>query len=544
MAVVNRRNISTAGFDEDALVIDTSGKHLLNFGRLTTTGDLADGIFANANDVSIRNFGRIETSGLGAAGVFVLGDDARVENYGSVVTHGDFFDPDPAVDGDESFSEGMTVIGDRFHVANHGSVLVEGESSSGLAGVGADGIVINYGRVDSSATNSSAIGVFGDRSRVINTGQVAVEGEDNTAVFALGEDASAVNLRHILMTGSGHTGVEGVIVDTHLANYGIIRMNGDESFGMAGFGDGHQISNFGLIEALGTFSGGIEARGIVSLGFAGLDIEILNAGRIVTDGDLGIGISLGLSSAGLFPGFTPAEDGRIVNRGVIEAKGDGAAGVVMIGDGHRFTNSGRIATDGGVFDGEPVGLFRAAGVVVSGDDALVENARSGVIRSMDPDSAAVELNVLERDGFPASAMSSRLVNSGLIVGADVAIEGGAGQETVINHGRIVGDVMLGDGADTFVFGRSGSVAGDVFLGDGSDTVRIENGSGTSRVADFAAGAGSEDVIDVSAFFSDFDDVMHHGRQRGSDVVIELDNNDTLVLENVQLVALRADDFLV
>ena len=64
---------------------------------------------------------------------------------------------------------------------------------------------------------------------------------------------------------------------------------------------------------------------------------------------------------------------------------------------------------------------------MSGDDALVENARSGVIRSQDANSAAVELNVLERDGLPAADMSSRLENSGLVEAAAVAVLGGAGE---------------------------------------------------------------------------------------------------------------------
>ena len=43
---VNVLNISTSGFDEDALTTATAGDFILNFGKLTTTGDLAEGIFA------------------------------------------------------------------------------------------------------------------------------------------------------------------------------------------------------------------------------------------------------------------------------------------------------------------------------------------------------------------------------------------------------------------------------------------------------------------------------------------------------------------
>ena len=56
MPIVNFRNLSTSGLDEDALVTNVAGEQVFNFGRLTTTGDLADGIYAQANNVSIRNF--------------------------------------------------------------------------------------------------------------------------------------------------------------------------------------------------------------------------------------------------------------------------------------------------------------------------------------------------------------------------------------------------------------------------------------------------------------------------------------------------------
>jgi hypothetical protein len=86
--------------------------------------------------------------------------------------------------------------------------------------------------------------------------------------------------------------------------------------------------------------------------------------------------------------------------------------------------------------------------------------------------------------------------------------------------------------------------GNVFLGGGDDFARIENGSGISHIADFAAGAASGDVIDVSAFFSTFHDVQTHSRQHGNDVIIDLDHDDQLVLANVHLNALNAGDFLV
>ena len=211
-----------------------------------------------------------------------------------------------------------------------------------------------------------------------------------------GEDASALNLGDILMTGAASNGMAGD-ENSHLTNWGVIRFTlddtlGDPSFGMISIVGGSQLSNFGLIEMHGAFALGISALGRIPLGELGLDFEIVNAGRITTDGDLAIGVALGVGRFGL----ANAADGHIENRGVIETVGDGAAGVLMIGDNHHLTNSGQITTDGGEVDG-PLGLFRAAGVVVSGDDALVENARKGVIESENADLAAVELNIVERD---------------------------------------------------------------------------------------------------------------------------------------------------
>jgi hypothetical protein len=530
------QNVSTSGVDQDAVSAFEPGHRLFNFGRLTTTGDVADGIFAGADDVTLLNFARIDTSGLGAAGIFVLGEDARIANFGRVATHGGYRDPTPDVEdnGDDSYSEGIVAIGDRFHITNFGTVSVEGEISSGLVGIGADGLVVNFGRVDSSAVGSSVIGVYGDRSQAVNAGLAKTTADDVAVMFALGEDAVLKNAGRIVATGDDNSGIQGVVADTHLTNTGSVRMDGDRSVAMGGFGDGHQLTNAGLIEVHGDRSDGMVGRGRPGVS-AGADIEIVNAGRIVTDGQLSVGAALGL-------GFFPAVDGTIVNTGVIDTEGDGSAGVVMVGDGHQLTNSGLIVTDGGELDSVEVGLFRAAGVVVVGDGA-VENTGSGAIRSQNAASAAVELNVVERDGLPAADTASQLENFGLISAPAVAVLGGAGQESVTNHGRIVGDVSLGDGDDTFVFGSGGRVNGEVGLGGGNDLVRVEQGSGVSRIADFTAG-GADDSIDVSGHFSSFEQVQAHAYQRGDDVIINLDRSTTIVLKNVDLGTLTHDDFIV
>jgi hypothetical protein len=497
MTIVNRKNISTTGFGEDALATSTSNDQIINLGNLTTTGDLANGIFAAADDVTILNFAGIVTSGDGAAGIFAIGTDVRIDNFGSVTTHGGFFDPDPSTFGDEIFSEGILVFGDGFHIANYGTVHVDGLFSSAMAGVGADGVVVNYGRVE-CLSGSGVIAAVGDHSQAINAGQIVVANDGAQALLAIGDGASALNSGQIQMTGFGNAAVVGGTPNTHVTNAGTIHIIGDGGLGMVGGGSADQVDNFGSIDVDGVSGGGVLIGGIA------------RANRDVVD-----------------------------NHGVITGHGDGTGGVILIGNHHHLTNSGQITTDGGSFPDSPLGPIRAAGVIVSGNDALLENTRTGVIESKNAQSAAVELNVMERPGLTDANTSSNLENFGLIKGAAVAVLGGAGQETVVNHGRIVGDVSLGDGNDTFVFGKGGNVAGDVFLGGGNNLFVVENGSGTSHIGDFTAA----DMIDVSAFFSSFSQLTAHSQQQGNNVVVALDHNDTLVLEHVQLSGLNSHEFI-
>ncbi|MBH5401556.1 hypothetical protein HZZ13_27770 [Bradyrhizobium sp. CNPSo 4010] len=531
MVMFNFRKLTTTGFDEDALTTSTADELVFNFGSLTTSGDLANGISANADRVMIDNFGRITTSGLGAAGIVVLGDDAQIRNFGSVITQGGSFDPDPNVDGDEVTSDAIIVFGDRFVMINDGTLRVHGDFASGMSGIGADGTMINHGRIDSSAFASVVMAGFGDRIHAINAGDVVFSGDEAVAMLLFGEGARTLNTGRVIMNGDGNAGIGAAASGAEVTNRGLIEINGDESTAMAGFGRGHHLENFGRLVVHGDLAFGMAS--------AGRDLELVNAGTIVTEGDVAIGVALGVNRFG----FRSMQDGDFENKGVIHTHGDGSAGVILGGTGSHFVNSGNIATDGGAAASPTLGNIHAAGVLVSGVDVLVENRSDGAIRSSDPASAAVELNAMIRPGLSNAETSSRLDNAGLIKAAGTAILGGDGRETVVNHGSIVGDVVLGDGADTFVLGSHGHLAGKLYLGGGNDLVRIERDAGSMRVADFAAGTTSGDAVDLSAYFSSFDQVMAHSRQAGSDVVVEL-GHDRLVLEHVQLAALNGGDFVL
>jgi Ca2+-binding RTX toxin-like protein len=92
----------------------------------------------------------------------------------------------------------------------------------------------------------------------------------------------------------------------------------------------------------------------------------------------------------------------------------------------------------------------------------------------------------------------------------------------------------------------GGEGDDLLLGGaGDDTLVFEPFSGNDTVGDFAAGAGSEDLLDLRGRgFTDAANVMENATQDGGDVVIDLGNGDSVRLVGTELSALHADDFLV
>jgi Ca2+-binding RTX toxin-like protein len=85
-----------------------------------------------------------------------------------------------------------------------------------------------------------------------------------------------------------------------------------------------------------------------------------------------------------------------------------------------------------------------------------------------------------------------IVNSGLIsfvTAGNYAISLASGNDTVTNLGRILGDVLLGDGANTFKSGEDGSVTGTVIGGSGHDLMY-----GGASADNFFGGGGSDTLF--------------------------------------------------
>jgi Ca2+-binding RTX toxin-like protein len=121
-----------------------------------------------------------------------------------------------------------------------------------------------------------------------------------------------------------------------------------------------------------------------------------------------------------------------------------------------------------------------------------------------------------------------------LIGNDFAntVRGNAGNNTL--EGRGGDDVLIGLGGNDRLYGQAGN---DTFVfghGYGRDTIGdfVGNGSAAGDTIRFEGGA-----------FSGFADAMSHAVQKGTDVVFTLDAGTSLTLQNVQLSALSAQDFV-
>jgi hypothetical protein len=127
--------------------------------------------------------------------------------------------------------------------------------------------------------------------------------------------------------------------------------------------------------------------------------------------------------------------------------------------------------------------------------------------------------------------------------------GGSGADTITGNqvantlrGGSGNDVLYGLAGNDFLFGDAGS---DTLVGGlGDDTFYFAVNNGADVIADFVAGAGSGDLIDLAGYpgMGTFSDVMDHAAQIGANTVITFGNGDVLTLNNVVRTNLVAGDF--
>ena len=127
-------------------------------------------------------------------------------------------------------------------------------------------------------------------------------------------------------------------------------------------------------------------------------------------------------------------------------------------------------------------------------------------------------------------------------GANNNLQGLSGNDTIFGGGG--NDAIRGDEGDDTINGGTGN---DFVTGsEGDDTFVFSLGSGADVLTDFTAGAGTDDVIDISAYgFADLAAVQAASVDSGANMIIDLDGlpgGDQLTLWNVNISDLDVSDF--
>ncbi|HEX6741239.1 MAG TPA: hypothetical protein VF079_05525, partial [Sphingomicrobium sp.] len=289
-------------------------------------------------------------------------------------------------------------------------------------------------------------------------------------------------------------------------NYGTITAI-TEGIGLAA--SDSTLLNYGSITAYGA---GFYIQGIVA---DVVNVTAINYSQIHTLGDEAYGIAL----------F--GQDSVVKNFGSIEIDGVFAFAIALAGSGNQGENRGTILGTGDldrgvILEGEGNSFINYGSIITTGEDSV------GVRYS--------------GEDLPATD-GGTFTNYGRITSAGWAVRGASADDHFINHGALIGEAAMGDGDDSYTAGKGGSLSGTLTLGDGDDLIVFEKGGGSLTVTDFVAGAGTDDVIDVSAFgYHSLSELLSHATQSGTNVVIKFGAKDQIVLEGVNLGSLHADDF--
>ncbi|MDD9926778.1 MAG: hypothetical protein OXR03_13205, partial [Rhodospirillaceae bacterium] len=190
-----------------------------------------------------------------------------------------------------------------------------------------------------------------------------------------------------------------------------------------------------------------------------------------------------------------------------------------------------------------------------GDSALLQNwfgSNQTLARQVNVEFAGTgALALRTQDSGPGTA-------TGELIAATVAgatLSGNGGNDVLIafdTSAGATGSTLLGGADSDLLLGKggvdtlNGGLGDDTLSGGGSDDLFIVSaGEGRDRITDFAAGAGSEDVIDLQSHDSLFnlDAVLTRATDDGVDTTIALSSDDFLTLDGVLVSDLHADDFI-
>ncbi|MEL6197725.1 MAG: autotransporter domain-containing protein, partial [Pseudomonadota bacterium] len=283
------------GIDADGAEAEIS-----NGGAIDTAGFDAEGIDADGDNAAITNTGTISTAGASAEGILSAGENATITNTGAIATVG-------------AFSDGLNAEGDAASISHGGTIDTVGFAADGITSSGDDAVITVDEGAEITTGDGFADGIEseGVNASIANDGLIQTLGDDANGILSEGDDAAIVNTGSIATAGEGAVGIlsegdRGVITN---AGDELILTTGEGADGIRTTGDGTAVTNDGAVVVLGAGSsavfldaddgtlvnnGLLEATGEDSFALQGGDgdqtVTLKNGSRIVGAIDLGGGI--------------------------------------------------------------------------------------------------------------------------------------------------------------------------------------------------------------------------------------------------------------
>ena len=546
----------------------TEDNAILNVGRRSSVAAPDEGntgVLATGNNVNISNRGNISGA---LNGISSLGNNFTLRNNRNATISSN----SRAVD---------LTDGDNITVSNRGDILGTGNQRNGTFYV--DGTVDNLnllnqrnGTIDAGAGNigdgfSVQVGAEEDSTNeninISNRGTIAGRGQ---AEFSPEEGRLTANGSSGVRFFNGLDAGEATVTGT-FNNTGTISSEVNVGF-LGGYVVEDGVSYQGQIRNLGSISG---PRNGLYIGNAEHQLEINNQRRgLIESGSRAVnldGDNVIFNNNGSVVGTGDQRDGTLY----VDGTGDnidinnGRSGRIDAGVGNNGSGvSIQVGTAGGLSDGGDdletsadlvnsgliqgrgtenvppgVRLFVGSGLDASTFTGNITNNRSGVIASEQDAGILIEDNV---------TFNGQITNKGTIRGGNgLAIDasGALGDITVVNarRGNLQGAVVLGEGNDTLLNSNNnglnitgGGGNDDLTGGSGTNIYSFDLGSGQDIIRDYQSG---RDILDLGSYFGgDATQALGATTQVGHDALIDLGNDNSITLANVDATALTTESF--
>lgn len=516
-----------------------------NGAEVSNNGDISgafNGVSSAGDNFALRNRNGGTISSDSRAVDITDGDNIIVTNTGSILGTGNQRNGTLYVDG--------TVDGLNLNNESRGIIDAgEGNTGDGISvQVGAEGDLINE---NINISNRGIIAGRGQAEFAPGEGRLTANGSSGVRFFNGSGTPEATVTGSFVNTGSISAEVSvgflgGFVVEDGVSYRGQIRNGGDITGPNNGLylGDAdHQLEIFN--EVNGTIASGSRA-----VNLDGDNINLDNQGTIIGTGDQrngtiyvdGTGDNIAINNrqnAIIDAGEGNSGSGVSVQVGAAGGLSDGSDDLETSVD---ILNDGTIAGRGTANVPAGVRLFVGSGLAASSFTGNITNGNFGLI------SSESDAGILIEEGIN---FTGQITNSGTIRGGNGLAINAAGATGSINfvnasRGDLEGAVVLGEGNDTFLNNSSDDLnitggGGDDLLtgGGGINIYSFDLGSGQDSITDFQT---SQDVLNLGSYFDDAAQALGATTQVGSDAFIDLGDNNSITLANVELGDLSAGNF--